>query len=161
MIPGLQNMEYEDRLRSLRLPTLAYGRYRGDMIEMFKLTHKDLKNGYDPEAVEDFLDTRSTRTRNHPYSVCKLGFKHEFRRYSFRLRVTDQWNNLPKHVVMAGSVNTFKNRLDKVWLSSNNAQLVYNPDVNVHEVAAARQTRYVNVFSESDQELESDLMLEA
>ena len=33
MIPGLRDLEYEQRLFKLRLPTLAYRRLRGDMIE--------------------------------------------------------------------------------------------------------------------------------
>ena len=32
-IPGFKNMSYEDRLQKLKLPTLAYRRKRGDMIE--------------------------------------------------------------------------------------------------------------------------------
>ena len=38
-VPELANMTYEDRLRELKLPTLCYRRYRGDMIEIFKITH--------------------------------------------------------------------------------------------------------------------------
>jgi hypothetical protein len=38
LIPGLKDMTYENRLRKLKLPTLAYRRKRGDMIEVFKLT---------------------------------------------------------------------------------------------------------------------------
>ena len=32
MIPGLHDMQYEDRLRKLKLPSLIYRRERGDMI---------------------------------------------------------------------------------------------------------------------------------
>jgi hypothetical protein len=38
LIPGFKDMTYENRLRKLKLPTLAYRRKRGDMIEAFKLT---------------------------------------------------------------------------------------------------------------------------
>ena len=37
-IPGFKNMSYEDRLQKLKLPTLAYWRKRGDMIETYKIT---------------------------------------------------------------------------------------------------------------------------
>ena len=30
-VPGLKDLSYEARLRAMRLPTLAYRRYRGDM----------------------------------------------------------------------------------------------------------------------------------
>ena len=38
LILGFKDMTYENRLRRLKLPTLAYRRKRGDMIEAFKLT---------------------------------------------------------------------------------------------------------------------------
>ena len=34
MIPALRELPYKDRLKSLKLPTLAYRRLRGDMIEV-------------------------------------------------------------------------------------------------------------------------------
>ena len=37
-IPGFKNMSYADRLQKLKLPTLAYRRKRGDMIETYKIT---------------------------------------------------------------------------------------------------------------------------
>ena len=38
-INGMSDMSYPDRLRKLKLPTLAYRRIRGDMIEIYKLLH--------------------------------------------------------------------------------------------------------------------------
>ena len=32
-------MSYTDRLKRINLPTLKYRRLRGDMIEVFKITH--------------------------------------------------------------------------------------------------------------------------
>jgi len=37
------------------------------------------------------------------------------RKYSFTVRIVNLWNSLPKNVVSANTVNTFKNRLDKFW----------------------------------------------
>jgi len=36
LVDSMGEMEYEDRLRNLKLPTLKYRRRRGDMIEIFK-----------------------------------------------------------------------------------------------------------------------------
>ena len=36
-ISGFKNMSYEDRLQKLKLPTLAYRRKRGHMIETYKI----------------------------------------------------------------------------------------------------------------------------
>ena len=40
MIPGLTDMTYEERLKTLKLPTLVYRRMRGDIIEAYKLVTK-------------------------------------------------------------------------------------------------------------------------
>jgi len=37
ILPQFKNLIYEDRLRSCKLPTLYFGRIRGDMIETFKI----------------------------------------------------------------------------------------------------------------------------
>ena len=52
MIPGLSHLPYQHRLEALKLPTLQYRRYRGDMIEMFKLS----RGYYDEMAINDFIE---------------------------------------------------------------------------------------------------------
>ena len=42
MIPGLKKLSYTDRLKSLKLPTLAYRRARGDMIEVYKIVNNNM-----------------------------------------------------------------------------------------------------------------------
>ena len=41
-------MSYEDRLQKLKLPTLAYRRKRGDMIETYKITSGTYDNTLPP-----------------------------------------------------------------------------------------------------------------
>ena len=89
LIPVMRDLSYEARLRSVGLPTLAYRRNRGDMIKMFKLTH----GLYDTQAVEDFLDLKPSRARGHKYNVYKRGCRLNVRKFSFKLRVTDQYLN--------------------------------------------------------------------
>ena len=36
-IPSLKNLEYTDRPKKLKMPTIKYRRLRGDMIETFKI----------------------------------------------------------------------------------------------------------------------------
>ena len=38
-IPALRNLSYKERLQKLKLPTLAYRRIRGDLIEAYKIVH--------------------------------------------------------------------------------------------------------------------------
>ena len=43
MIPEMQDKSYEERKESMRLPSLAYRRLRGDVIEMYMYTHNIYK----------------------------------------------------------------------------------------------------------------------
>ena len=42
-LPGMKNLSHPERLKKLGLPTLAYRRIRGDMIEVYKI----IKRCYD------------------------------------------------------------------------------------------------------------------
>ena len=42
-------------------------------------------------------------------------FHYDLRMYSFPARVVNIWNSLPNVVVLASSLDTFKNRLDRFW----------------------------------------------
>ena len=48
LIPELRDRDYEDRLRTLKLPSLYYRRARGDMIEAYKFTHSIYKTEQEP-----------------------------------------------------------------------------------------------------------------
>ena len=107
------------------------------MIEMWKLTH----GKYDEDVVENFIDMKQTCVRSHPFSVYKLGLNKglDVRKYSFKYRVCDQWNNLPENVVMATELNTFKNRLDKIWYGTD---VYFNHEVCVQTLTSARNIRH-------------------
>ena len=110
-IPGLSNLSYEERLRKINIPTLAYRRSRGDMIETYKI----LTGKYDPE-VSKFIKLREdSYTRGHMYKIYKSRPRLNVRKYSFCLRVVDLWNSLPSSVVEAKTVESFERRLDKLW----------------------------------------------
>ena len=134
-IPGLSHLSYEERLRTMKLPTLQYRRYRGDMIELYKMTH-DL---YDKNAIRKFLNFRSSHSRGHQFNLFKHSFKKDLRKYSFKCRTTEQWNNLPDLIVNAPSMNSFKSRLDKLW---ENDGAMYDPDIDIHSLTSARRIRY-------------------
>ena len=53
MLPTLKNLTNEERLRTLKLPTLRFRRLSGDMIETFKI----LKGIYDRKVTEDFFES--------------------------------------------------------------------------------------------------------
>lgn len=144
MVPGLGNLSYEERLRELKLPTLQYRRYRGDMIETYKLAHEL----YD--TSNDFMkfkpsNARGHNLRGHRFMIEKERPDKDIRRCAFKCRVTNQWNNLPEAIVNAPSLNAFKNRLDKLWESEN---IVFDPDIDIFATTAARRTRFITIPDE-------------
>ena len=96
LVPEIKALSYEQMLFQLSLPTLAYRRARGDMIETYKLFHR-----YDQEAIGKnyiSLDDRSVTER---------------RKNSFYVRMRRPWNSLSEDLVNAPSVYSFENELNK------------------------------------------------
>ena len=110
LIPGFSNLEYTERLKKLNLTTLVCRRARGDMLETFKYL-----NGQYNSILH--LDTRThgTTTRGHQLKLEKGRSRLDVRKHFFTQRVVNLWNALPVNLVSAPTVNTFKNRLDKLW----------------------------------------------
>jgi len=122
-LPGFKELPYKQRLEQLKLPTLTYRRLRGDMIEVYKILHEK----YDPEAAS-FLKLRKdcasrSGLRGHDLKLFQQRAKKNLRKNTFSLRIVSTWNKLPKEVVEAPSVNSFKNRLDKFWSKED---MLYN-----------------------------------
>lgn len=114
-IIGLGDLEYEERLRKLRLPSLEYRRLRGDMIEVYKITH----DFYDPPTVATLLTPFSENTtRGHNFKLTKFNFNTSLFRSFFTNRIINFWNDLPPAVVNASSLNAFKNGLDKYFTNT-------------------------------------------
>ena len=114
MLPGMKDLTYSERLKILKLPTLAYRRARIDMIETFKIA----KGIYDNEIAPALPYVANTKisivTRGHQYKLFKTRFNKDIGKFSkFLNRIIQNWNKLPEKVVMAKSTNSFKNRLDK------------------------------------------------
>ena len=109
-VTGLRNLTYPERLRALNLPTLSFRRLRGDMIEMYKITH----NTYDKKTTINISPMQSN-LRGHTYKVYQHRAEADARKHSFRCRTAAPWNSLPQKVVDAPSVKSFERRLDKHW----------------------------------------------
>ena len=109
LIPNLKNLTYIEHLEHLNLPTLVYRKFRGDMIETFKI----LTNKYD-KSVTSKLDLFETnRTRGNKLKLKFKGANHNFRKYSFSVRVPKIWNSLNNTVVSSKDTKSFKMNLDK------------------------------------------------
>ena len=110
LIPGLTDLSYQDRLKHLKLTSLANRRRRGDIIQCFKII-----KGLDDIPCERFFTSAESRTRCHCYKLIKPRCETSFRLRSFSQRVITDCNSLPYDVVTAQTLNSFKNRVDKFW----------------------------------------------
>ena len=110
LIPKIRDLEYPEGLRILKLPSIAYRRNQGDIIEVYKL----LTGKY--STNEGLLKiNKNSSTRGHHLKLEKQRFRLQIRRHSFPIKVVNLWSSLPKHVVLVPTLNTFKNRLDRYW----------------------------------------------
>ena len=67
MLPNLKDLSYEDRLKTLKLPTLRYRRLRGDMIETYKILNKI----YDGRVTTGLFTLNNNTTRGHSLKLAK------------------------------------------------------------------------------------------
>jgi len=56
-------------------------------------------------------------TRGNKFKLVPQHCKYDLRKHYFTNRVVPIWNSLPNDVVMADTINLFKNHLDKFWSS--------------------------------------------
>ena len=109
MVRSLKHLDYEERLRALHLPTLRYRRYRGDMIAVFNILHST----YDIDFSDFFTFSANThQTRGHAFKIFKNYCRTDVRKNFFTTRVITPWNDLPKEVITAASMDDFKKLID-------------------------------------------------
>jgi hypothetical protein len=109
----MNTIEYSERLKILKLPTLSFRRFRGDMIEMYKHFQK-----YDRTIISESFQPKDRPSRKHKFQlhVRKVnGGARGVHQNSFYHRAAREWNDLPSNVVDAPSVNAFKNRFDEAF----------------------------------------------
>ena len=127
MVPELKEMDYEQRLREMRLQSLYYRRDRGDMIECYKMTH----DCYD---ISPILRKGDNVLRGHSLKLQLQGSCKEVRHNFFSLRCVKNWNSLTEEVVSAPSLDAFKNRLDIHWNVYHCCQKPINATSTMHNI---------------------------
>ena len=113
LVHSVRHLSYQDRLRSLKLPSMFYRRLRGDVITVYQILSGHLR-----VVVGDLLERDPyEKTQNHGLKLRQPRVNSQLRQVSFFSRVIPSWNRLPAEVVLAPSLNAFKNRLDRHWES--------------------------------------------
>ena len=134
LIPGFYNLKYPERLKKLKLPTLAFRRARGDVIEVYKMLSKS--GGYDQTIPCIFtMNKRSSVSHwSHSKQVYHQGSKNNTLKNSFSHRVQNLWNYLPEEVVSAKNAEgketlfAFENALDRHW---HDQKLMYDFEAKI------------------------------
>ncbi|KAF2344963.1 hypothetical protein FHG87_024281 [Trinorchestia longiramus] len=112
IIPELRNLIFKRRLQRLELISLEQRRLRGQLIETYKYL-----NGLNYVTLEALFQRDSNvRTRNNGQELITRNFKTSQALNLFPVKIAATWNQLPENMVSAGTVNTFKNRLDVYWI---------------------------------------------
>jgi len=111
MVPELSDLEYEERLKKINLPKLEERRERGDLIMIYKLINEIEE--VDTSDMIQRVNEDYGNTRGHSCKLRKPRCRSDVKKYSFPARSIDVWNQLKDEVVRAGSVSSFKEKLDK------------------------------------------------
>ncbi|KAK4816345.1 hypothetical protein QYF61_015659 [Mycteria americana] len=104
MMRGVEHLSYEDRLRELRLFSLEKRRLQGDLIVAFQ----NLKGAYKKDEDKLFSRACCDRTRGNGFKLKEDRLRLAIRKTFFMMRVVKHWNRLPREVVDAPPLETFK-----------------------------------------------------
>jgi len=110
MVPGLREVLYESRLKSLKLWSLEHRRVHADLIEVFKMFQ-----GLSIVDINTFFELDSTgRTRGHCLKLKKGRVSADLRQHIFSERIINIWNGLEPSIVESQSLNIFKSKLQSL-----------------------------------------------
>ncbi|KAK4816939.1 hypothetical protein QYF61_025435 [Mycteria americana] len=113
MIRGLEHLSYEDRLR--------VGVVQPGEEDALGRPYSSLPGTYRKDRDRLFSKACCDRTRSNGFKLREGRFRLDVRKKFFTMRVVKHWNRLPREVVEAPSLETFKVRLDGalsnlIWL---------------------------------------------
>jgi len=109
LIHGLNRINYVERLKLLKLPTLKYRQIRGDMIQVFKVVHGIYNSSFIINLSFSKSLPLSLTTRGNSFTLLQHYCHYDLRRHNSTNRIVSFWNSLLNNVVTANTINTFKN----------------------------------------------------
>ena len=112
MTSGLTATNYEDRLKEVGMMTLRQRRYRGDMIEVWKVVSG---KSADCDKLFTLVQNYSQRETRGSVSLnlAPIKTKLDIRKNFFTSRVISPWNKLPISLKLADTIESFKLQFDK------------------------------------------------
>ena len=90
MVPELKKLSYPERLKCLRLPTMAYRRARGDMIEVYNII-KEIYHSKTTGNILKYRDKIHLSLRGHNYILEHKRLYNPTRINFFANRVVNNW----------------------------------------------------------------------
>ena len=110
IVPDLQDLPYESRLKELKLYPLSERRLRGDMITVYKML-----NGLVDTNVESLLPLKTGMgsTRSHNLQINRPIASNNARKNFFTHRIIFPWNTLSNDTVNSKTVSEFKGKYDR------------------------------------------------
>jgi len=108
IIRGMEHLSYEERLRELGLFSLKKRRLQGYRFAAFQY----LKGAYKKDRENLLSKACCDRTRSNGFKPRQGRVRLDIRKKFCTMRVVKPWNRLPREVIDAPSLETFKLRLD-------------------------------------------------
>jgi len=109
MIRGMEHLCREESMRALALFSLEKRRLWRHLIAAFQY----LKGAYKKDGDKLLSRAGCNRARGNGFKLKEGRFREDIRNKYFTMRVVKHWNRLPREVVDAPSLETFKDRLDR------------------------------------------------
>ena len=117
LVSNIGKGSYSEKLIKLNLTTLEERRWRGDMIQTWRImSGKDrvsIGTWFDLEVDRQREGATTTRNASGHHAIRPRDFQHADRGHFFSNRVVQDYNALPNYVKQATNINSFKNCLDK------------------------------------------------
>jgi len=106
---GMEHLSYEGTLRELGLFNLEKRRLQGDLVAAFQY----LNRAYKKDGDKLYSRVCCDKTRGNGFKLKEGSLRLDIgKKLAFMMRVVKHWNRLPREVVDAPSLETFKARLD-------------------------------------------------